>query len=44
LSNLSMRSSAQNFFYPLFFALIIFMLIDVFKKGYKIEQENDLTI
>ena len=44
LSNLSMRSSAQNFFYPLFFALIIFMLIDVFKKGNKIEQENNLTI
>jgi hypothetical protein len=44
LSDLSMRSSAQNFFYPLFFALIIFMLIDVFKKGNKIEQENDLTI
>jgi len=44
LSNIYIHSKAQNLFYPLFFALVIFILIDVFKKGNKIEQENDLTI
>lgn len=44
LSNLGLYSKAQNFFYPLFFALIIFMIIDVFQKGINLKQENDLTI
>lgn len=44
LADLSIHSKAKNFFSPLFFAFVIFMLIDVFKKGNKIEQENDLTI
>lgn len=44
LAELSVHSKAKNFFSPLFFAFVIFMLIDVFKKGNKIEQENDLTI
>lgn len=44
LAELSIHSKAKNFFSPLFFAFAIFMLIDVFKKGKKIEQENDLTI
>ena len=44
LANLGLYSKAQNFFYPLFFALIIFMIIDVFQKGINLKQENDLTI
>ena len=44
LSNLGLYSKAQNFFYPLFFALIIFMIIDVYQKGINLKQENDLTI
>jgi hypothetical protein len=44
LANLGLYSKAQNFFYPLFFALIIFMIIDVFQKGMNLKQENDLTI
>jgi uncharacterized membrane protein YhdT len=44
LSNLGLYSKAQNFFYPLFFSLIIFMIIDIFKKGINLKQENDLTI
>ncbi len=44
LGELNIHSKAKNIFSPLFFALVIFILIDVFKKGNKIEQENDLTI
>lgn len=44
LGELGIHSKAKNFFSPLFFAFVIFVLIDVFKKGNKIEQENDLTI
>lgn len=44
LANLRLYPKAQNFFYPSFFSLIIFMIIDVFQKGINLKQENDLTI